>query len=315
MTELTSAIGASPAWQAVICAAVRVAATEATVFLQGESGTGKEVIARLIHQCSPRKHGPFIAVNGAALPEALFESELFGYERGAFTGAQQSKPGHIEFAAGGVLFLDEVTEMSPASQVKLLRFLEEREFRRLGAMRLQKADVRIIAATNRDLNEAVEDGTFRADLLYRLSVFDIELPPLRARLDDIPLLADHFLAEITRATRRRPPRLLDDALEVLLAYGWPGNIRELRNVLERATIMSDGDIERRHLSLRAPLRPAVVPPADMRATERAATERMLPETDWTKSKAARRLGLTRGELYGRLRRYGLEAPPAEAAIA
>jgi Transcriptional regulator containing PAS, AAA-type ATPase, and DNA-binding domains len=215
-TDFTSAIGTSRAWQTVITAVARVAVTEATVFLQGESGTGKEVVARLVHQLSPRKHGPFVAVNCAALPEPLFESELFGYERGAFTGAQQSKAGQIELAARGALFLDEVTELSPMSQVKLLRFVQEREFRRLGATRLQKADVRIIAASNRDLNEAVEDGSFRLDLFYRLQVFDILLPPLRARVGDIALLADHFLSEIGRTTGRRPPRLLDDALEALL---------------------------------------------------------------------------------------------------
>ena len=159
------AIGSSPAWQDVLAAAVRVATTEATVFLQGESGTGKEVIARLIHQASPRKHGPFVAINCAALPEQLLESELFGYERGAFTGAQQSKAGHIELAARGVLFLDEVSEMSLTAQVKLLRFVQEREYQRLGGTRLQRADVRIIAASNRDLGDAVERGTFREDLL------------------------------------------------------------------------------------------------------------------------------------------------------
>jgi transcriptional regulator with PAS, ATPase and Fis domain len=184
-TNFTNAIGVSPAWQAVITAAVRVAVTEATVFLQGESGTGKEVVARLVHQLSPRKSGPLVAINCAALPEPLYESELFGYERGAFTGAQQSKAGQIELAARGVLFLDEVTELSQASQVKLLRFVQEREFRRLGVTRLQKADVRIIAASNRDLNEAVDEGSFRLDLFYRLQVFDIQLPPLRERVGDI----------------------------------------------------------------------------------------------------------------------------------
>jgi transcriptional regulator with PAS, ATPase and Fis domain len=162
------AIGSSPAWQGVLAAAVRVATTEATVFLQGESGTGKEVIARLIHQASPRKHGPFVAINCAALPEQLLESELFGYERGAFTGAQQSKAGHIELAARGVLFLDEVSEMSLTAQVKVLRFVQEREYRRLGGARLQKADVRMIAASNQDLGDAVERGTFREDLLCRV---------------------------------------------------------------------------------------------------------------------------------------------------
>ena len=308
------AIGSSPAWQGVLAAAERVATTEATVFLQGESGTGKEVVARLLHQASPRKHGPFVAINCAALPEQLLESELFGYERGAFTGAQQSKAGQIEIAARGVLFLDEVSEMSLTAQVKVLRFVQEREYRRLGGTRLQRADVRIIAASNRDLGEAVERGTFREDLLYRLQVFDILLPPLRDRLSDVPLLAEQFLADCARAMHRRLPGLRDDALDALLAHDWPGNVRELRNVLERAAILSDGDIERRHLSLRPKMR-APSPPSDLSAVERGTIKRVLDETGGNKSRAARRLGLTRTQLYGRLKRYGLEAGSADVALA
>jgi transcriptional regulator with PAS, ATPase and Fis domain len=308
------AIGSSPAWQSVRAAAVRVAPTEATVFLQGESGTGKEVVARLIHLASPRRHGPFVAINCAAIPEQLLESELFGYERGAFTGAQQSKAGHIEMAARGVLFLDEVSEMSLTAQVKLLRFLQEREYQRLGGTRLQKADVRIIAATNRDLDEAVSRGAFREDLLYRLQVFDIMLPPLRERRSDIPLLAEQFLTECAQSLQRRVARLTDDALEALLGHDWPGNIRELRNVLERAAILTDGDIERRHLSLRSKPR-TPVESSDLSEVEKGTIERILQQTGWNKSKAARRLGLTRTQLYGRLRRYGLESPPVELALA
>ena len=308
------AIGSSPAWLDVLAAAVRVAKTEATVFLQGESGTGKEVIARLIHQVSPRKHGPFVAINCAALPEQLLESELFGYERGAFTGAQQSKAGHIELAARGVLFLDEVSEMSLTAQVKLLRFVQEREYQRLGGTRLQKADVRIIAASNRDLGDAVERGAFREDLWYRLRVFDILLPPLRDRISDVPLLAEQFLADGARTMGRRIPGLRDDALQALLAHDWPGNVRELRNVLERAAILSDGDIESRHLSLRPKMR-ALSASSDLGAVERGTIERVLHETGWNKSRAARRLGLTRTQLYGRLKRYGLEAESVDVALA
>jgi transcriptional regulator with PAS, ATPase and Fis domain len=308
------AIGSSPAWLEAVAAAARVAKTEATVLLQGESGTGKEVVARLIHQVSPRRRGPFVAINCAALPEQLLESELFGYERGAFTGAQQPKAGHIELAARGVLFLDEVSEMSLTAQVKLLRFIEEREYQRLGGTRLQKADVRIIAASNRDLGDAVERGTFREDLLYRLQVFDIVLPPLRDRLSDIPLLAEQFLADSARGMNRRIPDLRDDALAVLLAHDWPGNVRELRNVLERAAILSDGDIECRHLSIRPKLR-ALSSPSDLSAVERGTIERVLLETGWNKSRAARRLGLTRTQLYGRLKRYGLEAESVDVALA
>ena len=307
------AIGSSPAWQDVLASALRVATTEATVLLQGESGTGKEVIARLIHQSSPRKHGPFVAINCAALPEQLLESELFGYERGAFTGAQQSRAGHIELATRGVLFLDEVSELSLTAQVKFLRFLQEREYRRLGGARLQKADVRIIAASNRELDEAVERGAFREDLLYRLRVFDILLPPLRDRISDVPLLAEQFLADVARTMGRRIPHLVDDALDALMGHDWPGNVRELRNVLERAAILSDGDIECRHLSLRSRVRPL---PArcDLRSMERGAIERILHETDWNKSRAARRLGLTRTQLYGRLRRTASRRPPADVTL-
>jgi Nif-specific regulatory protein len=310
----TPAIGSSPAWKVALTAAMRVAATEATVFLQGESGTGKEVLARLIHQASPRRHGPFVAINCAALPEQLLESELFGYERGAFTGAQQSKAGQIELAARGVLFLDEVSEMTLTAQVKLLRFLQEREYQRLGGTRLQKADVRIIAASNRDLDEAVEHGTFREDLRYRLQVFDIVLPPLRERRSDIPLLAEQFLAECARTMERRVPQLQDEALDALLGHDWPGNVRELRNVLERAAILADGDIECRHLSLRTRTR-TLSPSSDLSTVERGTIERIMQQTGWNKSKAARRLGLTRTQLYGRLRRYGLEGPPIDVALA
>jgi transcriptional regulator with PAS, ATPase and Fis domain len=309
----TTAIGASPAWDSVVAAALRVAATEATVFLQGESGTGKEVVARLVHAASPRRAGPFVAINCAALPEQLLESELFGYERGAFTGAQQSKAGLIEVAARGVLFLDEVSEMSLTAQVKFLRFLQEREYQRLGGTRVQKADVRIIAATNRDLDEAVEGGAFREDLLYRLRVFDIPLPPLRDRVEDIPLLAEHFVDELARAMGRRPPRLSEQAVDVLCGYAWPGNVRELRNVLERAVILADDAIECRHLSLRARVRELA--PSNLQTVERRTIERILQETAWNKAKAARRLGISRTQLYWRLRRYGLEAPASNMACA
>jgi transcriptional regulator with PAS, ATPase and Fis domain len=311
---MTQALGSSSVWRSVVAAATRVAKTEVTVLLQGESGTGKELVAQLIHQTSPRRHGPFVAINCGALPEQLLESELFGYERGAFTGAHQSKPGQIELASRGVLFLDEVGEMSLAAQVKLLRFLQEREYQRLGGTRLQKADVRIIAATNRDLGDAVERGTFREDLLYRLQVFDITLPPLRHRPSDIPLLAEQFLGDMARALDRDVPRLLDDAREALLAHDWPGNVRELRNVLERAAILSDGDIQSQHLCFRQRTR-AVPPSTDLRTMERQMIERILHETEWNKTKAAHRLGLSRTKLYGRLRRYGLETPPANIALA
>src|SRR6267142_672970 len=272
-------VGHSAGWADAIKRATLVAPTEATVLLQGESGTGKEVMARLIHTTSPRGNRPFVAINCAALPENLLESELFGYERGAFTGAQQTKPGQVEIAAGGVLFLDEVSEMSLAAQAKFLRFLQEREFQRLGGTRTQKANVRMIAATNRDLREAVDRGTVREDLFYRLQVFEIDVPPLRDRISDVPLLAEQFLADVADALGGPPPRLSDEAHDALVAHRWPGNIRELRNVLECAAILSDeGIIERRHLSLHA--NSAATAPDDLATLERQTIENVLRQNGW-----------------------------------
>ena len=218
--------------------------------LSGESGTGKEVVARFIHAVSPRRRRPFVAINCAALPEQLLESELFGFERGAFTDAHQAKPGQIELAAGGVLFLDEISEMTPAAQAKFLRVLQEREFLRLGGTRPVKADIRVIVATNRDLPDAVAQGDSGADLYYRVNVFDIRIPPLRERRDDIIVLAESFLREFGHAMGRPMMELTAAARELLLAYDWPGNVRELRNVLERATIVcEDGLIRADDLSL------------------------------------------------------------------
>jgi len=296
-------IGTSPAWREVITRATQVAATEATTCLQGESGTGKEVIARFIHQHSPRSRGPFMAINCAALPEQLLESELFGFERGAFTGAQQSKPGQIELAAGGVLFLDEVTEMAPAAQAKFLRVLQEREFLRLGGTRPIRVNVRVIAATNRHLDDAVADGAFREDLYYRLNVFDIRLPPLRERRDDILLLAAGFLRELGGDTTELTPL----AMDALCRHDWPGNVRELRNVLERALIICDGlAIDAEHLCLRARKDVPLSTITDLGVLERKAIERAMRDADGNKVKAAKQLGISRMQLYGRLQKFGLE---------
>ena len=301
------AIGQSAEWRDVLRKATQVASTESTVLLQGESGTGKEVVARFIHRASPRKTGPFVAINCAALPEHLLESELFGYERGAFTGAQQAKAGQIELAATGVLFLDEVSEMSPMAQAKLLRVLQEREFLRLGGTRPVKANVRVIAASNRDLHKAVADGRFREDLFYRLQVFDIPMPPLRERRGDIPLLADAFLLELNRSTGYSSAGLTPDALEMLVGYEWPGNVRELHNALERAAVLCEGGlITGEHLSLRTTSIVAPQRPTNLSDVERRTIEQALHESNGNKAKAARRLGITRTQLYGRLRKYGLE---------
>jgi transcriptional regulator with GAF, ATPase, and Fis domain len=318
---LGRAVGDSPAWKDVLRKATQVADTDTTVLLQGESGTGKEVVARLIHRASPRRKGPFIAINCAALPEQLLESELFGYERGAFTGALQTKPGQIELAAGGVLFLDEVSEMSSSAQAKFLRVLQEREFQHLGGTRVLKANLRVIAATNRDLRKAVEQGDFREDLYYRLQVFEIRMPPLRDRKTDVLPLAEVFLRDIARSFARPPAGLTPDAKHALLAYDWPGNVRELRNALERAAILCQGGlIAAEHLSL-APSRtsphrgetaldgaPAAATTTDLHLLERQAIARVMAETRGNKAEAARRLGITRIQLYTRLRKLGLDTP-------
>jgi transcriptional regulator with GAF, ATPase, and Fis domain len=327
-------IGESVSWRTVLTQTTQVAATDTTVLLLGESGTGKEVVARLLHRGSRRRQGPFIALNCAALPEQLLEAELFGYERGAFTGATQSKPGQLEQASGGVLFLDEVGEMSLPAQAKFLRVLQEREFQRLGGTRILRTDARIVAATNRDLHKATTTGQFREDLFYRLNVFAIRLPPLRERRDDILPLTQAFLAEFGRAFANPPAGISREAKEGLLRYHWPGNVRELRNILERAAILCDGGlITDEHLglpltmgeiprSISPPVRvtpdvatpvPAPSPPAafehqpgsDLQSVERMMIEKALQQARFNKSKAAKELGLSRHQLYIRMRRHGL----------
>ena len=310
-------VGHSRLWQDVLAQAARVAQTETTVLLTGESGTGKEVVARFLHHGSRRSGGPFIAINCAALPDQLLESELFGHERGAFTGAVSAKPGRIELANGGVLFLDEVGEMAPAVQAKLLRVLEEREFLRLGGTRLQRADIRVIAATNRDLHAAMKRGEFREDLYYRLGVFEITLPPLRERVDDVLELADMFLSEIGETVGRPAAGIERDAKEHLLSYPWPGNVRELRNAIERAVILADGGyIRSEHLPVSATRKPAAASdgttnaplPAggvNLDAIERSLVIKALAQARHNKTRAAKLLGLTRAQLYSRIEKYGL----------
>ena len=305
-------VGESVEWRGVLRDATQVAATDTTVIITGESGTGKEVVARFIHAASPRRNRPFVALNCAALPEQLLESELFGYERGAFTSAHQAKPGQIELASGGVLFLDEVTEMSLSAQAKFLRVLQEREFQRLGGTRLVKANIRVIAATNRDLRKAVERGSFREDLFYRLGVFDIQIPPLRERRVDIVPLSETFLQEIGRSFGRPPAGLTRDARQALLQYDWPGNVRELRNVLERAAILCEGPlIDTTHLTLESRAKAPRNDTTDLGVVERTTIAKVLQECRNNKTRAARRLGLTRTQLHLRIRKYGLE----EAATA
>jgi transcriptional regulator with GAF, ATPase, and Fis domain len=318
-------IGESEEWRDVLTQAAKVAATETTVLLTGESGTGKEVVARMIHRGSPRADSPFIALNCAALPETLLESELFGHEKGAFTGATAARAGRIEQASGGVLFLDEVGEMSPAVQAKLLRVLQEREFQRLGGARPIQADVRVVAATNRDLKTALARGQFREDLYYRLCVFEIGLPALRERRQDILPMAAAFLAEIGLAVGRPVAGISREAREALVAYGWPGNVRELRNVLERATILCDGglvglehlpvEVGRRSAPVHVAAAPAALPSGgvDLSFVERDLIARALGQAKNNRSQAARLLGITRSQLYSRMHKHGLGIGPARAA--
>ncbi len=315
-------VGASSSWKAVLLQAGRVAPSETTVLITGESGTGKEVVAHLLHQGSPRASKPLVAINCAALPEHLLESELFGHEKGAFTGAIATKIGRLEQAAGGTLFLDEIAEMSPLVQAKLLRVLQEREFQRLGGTRTLRADVRVIAATNRDLGQAIARQQFREDLYYRLNVFGIHVPALRERRQDVLLLADCFLEDLGRTMGRPAAGISRDAREWLLAYPWPGNVRELRNAIERAILLCDGGlITREHLPAAVGRHEAARPAAgngsldpdapfpaggvDLEEIERSFIERALRDARGNKSKAARLLGLTRAQLYSRLEKYSL----------
>ncbi len=239
-----SIVGQSPALRQALDLVKQVASSDATVLLSGESGTGKELFARMVYELSERCDEPFVAVNCAALPESILESELFGYEEGAFTGANQRKLGRFEAADGGTLFLDEIGELSQQVQVKLLRVLQEGEFERLGSNTPTRVDVRIVAATHKDLEEELEEGNFREDLYYRLNVVNIEIPPLRHRMEDVPLLAEHFLGQYREKNNRQIDRISRDGLDTLASYRWPGNVRELENVVERAVVLDkDGVID------------------------------------------------------------------------
>jgi len=296
----------------------KVASSEATtILIQGESGTGKDLIAKAIHYQSRRQEKPFVAINCSAIPETLMEAELFGHERGAFTDAKAMKKGMFEMADGGTLFLDEIGELSPLLQAKLLRVLEDQVIRRVGGVRDMQVDVRVIAASNRDLERAVRENTFRQDLYYRLAIISIFLPPLRERKEDIPLFARHFLKEFASAYGRRPREITDDAIDALMRYAWPGNIRELRNVIERIVIMNPttSRFERKHLP------PLVHRDGGRRVagTEgstlhqaRAAYERdyilkKLDENHGNVSRTAEVLGLERSHLYRKMKSLGIAA--------
>jgi two-component system, NtrC family, response regulator AtoC len=306
-------IGTSTAMQQVFDIVQQVAPTRATVLITGETGTGKELVAHALHNLSPRKNGPFVAVHAAALPSTLLESELFGHEKGAFTGAVERRIGRFEMADGGTLFLDEVGEIEPAMQVKLLRVLEERKFERLGGSKTIESDVRLVAATNRDLKKLVSEGKFRDDLFYRLSVVSILLPPLRERRDDIPLLVNTFLEQCSRENNKPVREITQEALNVLMAYDWPGNVRELRNTIEQMVVLAR--VER--LTLRdvpAAIRGAadltkisvVRTGMTVEEAERQLIVQALKEMDGNRTRAAQKIGISRRTLHRKLKKFGLE---------
>jgi len=306
--------GRSRALRAVLDQAAQVAATSTAVLLLGETGTGKELLARAIHARSKRAERPMIKVNCAALPASLVESELFGHEKGAFTGATSAKPGRFELADGGTLFLDEVGELSTEVQAKLLRVLQDGEFERVGAVRTRKVDVRVIAATNRELERAADDGSFRRDLYYRLSVFPIHVPPLRERAEDIPLLVWELIHRRQDELGRRIERVPEPAMRALCRYAWPGNIRELGNVIERALILSQGPVLELDAFI-ASQRSVPEPSERADATERAHFLRVLERCSWRitgSGNAAELLGLRPSTLRSRLKKLGVARPDAIA---
>src|SRR5579863_5968268 len=319
--DYPNVVARSVKMQEVLALVERVAPTPSTVLLGGESGVGKDLIARVIHQRSNRASGPFVKINSTAIPETLLESELFGYEKGAFTGATSSKPGKFELADKGTLFLDEIGDIPPAIQVKLLRVLQEREFERLGGTRTLKVDVRMIAATNRDLRAALEEGTFREDLYYRLNVVAIDIPPLRQHKEDIPALVAFFLERYAREMEKPVPKITPQALQHLTDFHWPGNIRELENVVQRAVALSSGPtIDAGDIQVDQPaarLTPdgasQFLPPGvTLDQWEEDAIREALRRANGNKSQAARLLGLSRNALRYRLSKMGVpDAPEKE----
>jgi DNA-binding NtrC family response regulator len=306
-------VARSAKMQEVLGVVERVAATPSTVLIGGESGVGKDLIAHLIHQRSSRSSGPFVKINSTAIPENLLESELFGYEKGAFTGATTSKPGKFELADKGTLFLDEIGDVPPATQVKLLRVLQEREFERLGGTRTIKVDVRLIAATNRDLRAALEQGTFREDLYYRLNVVPIDIPPLREHKEDIPALANHFLSRLAQTSQRKLEGIKPEALQKLMDFHWPGNVRELENIVERACALAPGpfiessDIQMDHVASRNHLGQGSLLPEGktLDQWEDELIREAYRRANGNKSEAARMLGLSRNALRYRLEKIGI----------
>ena len=332
-------IGKSPQIKKLLRLIQKVAASDSTVLITGESGTGKELVAREIHRLSPRCSAPFVPINCGAIPKELLESELFGYEKGAFTGANRSKPGRFEIAHKGTIFLDEIGDMDPDLQVKVLRVLQERSFERVGGIKEVHIDVRIIAATNRDLENAVREGNFRQDLYYRLNVIPVKVPPLRERQEDIPLLVEHFMARFAKRCSRNQLKIDREAMDALLAYNWPGNVRELENIIERLLVLTEGDtitladLPERIIRFFAEARPdeqkrpaggggkvepagtahglftlpeeGVSLPELVERLERELIGQALSRTGGVKAKAARLLGLKRTTLIEKMKKLGM----------
>ncbi|MBI4685445.1 MAG: sigma-54-dependent Fis family transcriptional regulator [Nitrospirae bacterium] len=293
----------------------KVAGTDVTVLITGESGSGKELIARTIHKLSDRRDSPFVSVNCAAIPESLLESEFFGYEKGAFTGAARQHIGKFERAAQGTIFLDEIGDLSFGLQAKLLRVLQNKEIERLGSTKPVKVDIRLISATNKDLNTAIAEGGFREDLFYRVRVFEVSVPPLRERKKDIPLLADHFLKKYSKSIGKEITGISSSAIRFFLGYNWPGNVREMENLIQRAIILAEGDkitgetvIELMHLDDKS--RPLAINVRERLETIKSEEEKKLivdalTETRWKRTDAAARLGISRKSLFNKMKKYGL----------
>jgi PAS domain S-box-containing protein len=309
-------VSRSPAMRRLQVLLPQVADSGATVLIQGETGTGKELLARAVHNHSPRRRKPFVAVNCGALPDTLLESELFGYVKGAFTGADRDKPGRFAAAEGGTLFLDEIGDISPAMQVRLLRVLQEHAYEPLGSVVSRQADVRVIAATHRDLAERIRAGAFREDLFYRLNIVRLDLPPLRSRKEDIPLLADHFVARFNRRQGRHVAGLTPDAVGLLMMHDFPGNVRELENIIERAFVLCGaGRIDTAHLPAEltgagqpAPASAAENLAARRRSAEARAIQDALAACGYNRQQAARALGLHKSTLFRKIRALGIALP-------
>ena len=308
-TRFENMIGQSGVLQGVFDFIEKIAPTDSTILIKGETGTGKGLAARAIHTKSRRSQGPFVVVNCGAFPEHLLESELFGYQKGAFTDAKTTKKGRLELAHGGTLLLDEIGEISPRMQIDLLRVLEDHVFYRVGGTQPIEADFRIIAATHKDLEKAIKEGTFREDLFYRLNVIAFVMPPLREHKEDIPLLADYFLHRFAQETNKPVDQISREALDEMMLYDWPGNVRELGNAVERAVVVGQG---RRILPQDLPIfRPEHVSPAPgrtLREMEIVHLSSILQETQWNVSKSAEILGIDRSTLYDKIKRYELRKP-------